>query len=226
MRILILLMALAGPASADCVILLHGLARGPLSMKLIERSLMQEGYAVVNTDYPSTELRIEALAAEVVPAAIKACPLEGRLHFVTHSMGGILLRQYLSTAQPARLGRSVMIAPPNQGSELVDELSDLKPFGWINGPAGRQLGTGAESLPRRLGPAWFELGVIAGLQSSNPVYSAIIPGRDDGKVSVESTKLEGMMDHIGLKKTHTFIAFSQETIGQVKAFLATGAFLR
>lgn len=224
LRMLFLSLTLATPASADCVILLHGLARGPLSMMFIQSALEEEGYKVINTDYPSTELTVEALAATVIPSAMAKCPREGKLHFVTHSMGGILLRQFLKNNAPNRLGRSVMIAPPNHGSELVDEFGDLTPFGWINGPAGLQLGT--KGLPSKLGPATFEVGVIAGLQSANPIYSALIPGRDDGKVSVQSTKLEGMSDFIALKHTHTFIAFGSETIKQVKAFLSSGRFLR
>jgi len=213
--------------ASDCVVLLHGLARTSVSMNKMERELAAAGFATANIDYPSREYTVEELAELAVPEGIAACRArEGvdTIHFVTHSLGGILVRQYLSNHELPELGRVVMLGPPNQGSVAVDELRDVPGFDWLNGPAGRQLGKGENSVPLKLGPADFELGVIAGNRTIDPITSAVLENPDDGRVSVEDTKLDGMADFIVVDHSHAFMMRMRRTIELTETFLRNGRF--
>jgi len=220
-----LLMA-TNAAANECVVLLHGLLRSENSMNRMEKLLTEAGWDVRNISYESTELSLEALADEAVPRGVSSCPEAETIHFVTHSMGGILLRQYLENNDIDRLGRVVMLGPPNQGSEVIDRYGDFPGFTWFSGPAGMQLGTGEASIPRSLGSVTFDLGVIAGNKTINPILSRSLPDKDDGKVSVDSTRVEGMNDHLEMPVTHVFMMRDKEVIGQVDHYLRNGYFLR
>ena len=209
----------------ECVVLLHGLGRSYLAMAALQFALENAGYAVWNKGYPSTEARIEQLAP-VVGDAISDCRARGatRIHFVTHSMGGILVRQYFQDHAVPEAGRVVMLAPPNHGSEVVDAYRDTWWFRYATGPAGQQLGTAADSVPNTLKPLNLEIGVIAGRGSSDPWFGGLFGGANDGKVSVASTVLPEMKQRIVVGSGHTFMIYSPAVIRQVKVFLQTGVF--
>lgn len=199
-------------------------------MHTMANALDEAGYTTVNIGYPSRKETIETLAQRVIPKAVAQCTAPGlkKIHFVTHSMGGIILRYYLKHRSIETLGRTVMLSPPNQGSETVDKLKDNKLFRWINGPAGLQLGTGADSVPSRLGPVTFPLGIITGNKAAlwDLWFAAAIPGEDDGKVGVESAGVEGMSDFLVVSYTHTFIMSTDIVIDQTLHFLQHGRFDR
>ena len=229
-RILIFMamFATSSPAvgAQETVILLHGLCRTSHSMAKMERALTNAGYQVQNVSYPSRTASIQKLADDAIGKAVANCRRDGvtKIDFVTHSLGGILVRSYLARHALPELGRVVMLAPPNQGSEVVDKLGWTFVFKWLNGPAGNELGTGTNSTPNQLGPVNYPVGVIAGDRSINWINSLLIPGADDGKVSIERTKLAGMSDHIVIHTAHPFIMKNREAIRQTIQFLRSGAF--
>ncbi len=228
LALVFLLAAASAPAAAvDCVVLLHGLARTAASMDVMQQALADAGFETANIDYPSRHHSVEELAAMAVPDGVAACRAKQgveRIHFVTHSLGGILLRQFLAGNELEELGRVVMLAPPNQGSNAVDELDHLPGFDWLNGPAGRQLGKGENSVPLRLGPADFEVGIIAGSRTIDPVTSAVLDNPDDGRVSVEDTRLEGMRDFVVVEHSHAFIMRMSRPVELTIRFLTSGSF--
>ncbi len=211
--------------SSECVVLLHGLARTSSSMSKLEERL-KEKYTVINVDYPSREKKIEELTEIAVGEGLDFCRENKAqsIHFVTHSLGGILVRYYLASNSIPELGRVVMLAPPNQGSKVVDEFSVFPGYEMINGPAGYQLGTDENSIPRQLGPADFVVGIIAGNRTINLILSTAFDEPNDGKVAVEETKLEGMTDFLVVPHSHPFIMDSNEVIQQVIHFLRHGVF--
>ncbi len=215
----------SAPTASDYVVLLHGLGRTHRSMEKMESALGEAGYTVLNLDYPSRACTVPELAVRLSREIDERCSDRSRrIHFVTHSMGGIVVRCYLAGGPDRRIGRVVMLAPPNQGSELVDAFGELDLFAALYGPAGVSLGTSSNDLPRRLGAVDFELGVIAGDRSWNPLYSAIIPGDDDGKVSVTNARVAGMRDFKVVHAGHTFMMLRDDVILDVLSFLRKGRF--
>ena len=212
----------------EVVILLHGLARTSASMGKLAKALTQAGYEVINIDYPSRSFSIEQLAQQAMVKALRQAGNK-KVNVVTHSMGGILIRYYLQNINlqhkfMENLSRVVMLGPPNQGSEIVDKLKNLSLFKLLNGKAGIALGTDHNSVPKQLTPVNFDLGVIAGTKSFNPLLSLLLPEGNDGKVSIASTKVLGMNDHICLPVTHTFMMQNPRVIKQVVHYLKQGCF--
>ncbi|MBC2607756.1 alpha/beta fold hydrolase [Pelagicoccus albus] len=207
------------------VVLLHGLARTSRSMRPMAKYLERHGFNTLCLSYPSTKAPVEKLAGQVRSAIRDQCGGRRLLHFVTHSMGGILLRVMQRDEPMPNLGRAVMLCPPNKGSQIVDRLGGWRLFGWLNGPAGRQLVTGPLGLPETLGKANFEVGVLAGNRTFDPILSRLLPGENDGKVAVSHMELEGQADFKIVPATHTFVMSNGEAQANTLAFLKNGAFI-
>jgi triacylglycerol lipase len=204
------------------VVALHGILRRGRSMGRLARYLEGEGYEVFCPDYPSTSLPLEGCAeslCEEVKAFNAGNP--GLLHFVTHSMGGLVTRVYLEGYRPENLGRVVMIAPPNRGSEVADHLVGSRIYQRGFGPAGLQLTTGfAPTLPVPDCP----VGIIAGTRWIDPFAALVLPGRHDGRVTVERTRLKETDPVIEIPASHPVLPLHPRVHRVVASFLASGRF--
>ena len=209
----------------ESVILLHGLGDVKLSMLKLESALKNEGYMTKNIGYSSTGETIESLAGKELTEIVERYKKIGieKIHFVTHSMGGLIVRYYLQEHNIPVGSRIVMLSPPNHGSEVADHFQESKFYKLIVGDIGQELATDSNILSK-LKPIIPEVGIIAGNKSSNPYFSRIIPGEDDGRVAVDNTKLTEMKDFMVVPSTHLTIKYNDEVIKQTVFFLKNGKF--
>ena len=208
----------------ELVVLLHGIARSSKHMAKLEGYLQDRGYVVLNVDYPSTDFELDYLA-DFIYGKVKG-EIEGnsKVHFVGYSMGGLLVRVILEKYRFDNLGKVVQLASPNHGSEVADFFQNNWLFKSFYGPAGQQLITNQGDIKDLFGEIYYELGVVAGNNTIDPVSSFIIKGDDDGKVSIESTKIVGMKDHVVVGASHIFFPKDKDVHKQVLCFLKAGKF--
>lgn len=212
-------------ADGECVIVLHGLGRTARAMSELSGEIANRGFKVVNLEYPSMAFGIEELSNRYLKKAVDVFCKDRKVNFVTHSLGGIIVRKYLSDNKLENMGRVVMIAPPNQGSSLAAYASEFPLINWIAGPVVKELGrTGKKDFFADLKKVDYELGIIAGNKSSSYLQSFIIPGEDDDKVSVYETRLEGAKEHIIVPVSHFGIMKNYQVMSQVISFLKKGEF--
>ncbi len=210
----------------EMVVLLHGIMRSPRSMGKIQRELEHRGYNVINFGYPSTSYPIETIAA-MLDAKLKGLPRRNNrtVHFVTHSMGSIVVRYYFAHYRPLGKGRVVMIAPPNRGSFLATYMHQWPPYRWFFGAAGQQLTRMPDALPSTLPAPKGDFGIIAGGLGNNRGFNPFIPGDNDMTVAVEETYLPGMKDFVLIKAQHSMLLYKKQSIANIISFLEHGRFI-
>jgi triacylglycerol esterase/lipase EstA (alpha/beta hydrolase family) len=208
----------------DGVVLLHGILRGRRSMQGLARFLAANGYKTLNLGYPSTRQPIETIIRHIHPQVADFAASVPHLNFVGHSMGGLVIRAYLHRLRPPNLGRAVLLGAPNQGSEVADLFKNRWAYKKVFGPAGQQLVTALETADELLGRIDYDLGVIAGSRSVDPICSRIIGIPNDGRVSIESTKAAGMKDHVVIPASHPFLPISRQARRLILTFLRHGRF--
>ncbi len=205
--------------SGRAVILLHGILRSNKSMHVLAQALRDEGYTVFPFEYPSTQVSIPD-AAESLDSVIQHLDGIEELHLVGHSMGGLVIRAYFAEHHDPRIRRVVMLGTPNQGAELADRLQPVLLARVLSGPGGRQLVT--EGFVKELPVPPVEFAVIAGARGNDSGWNPLIPGDDDGTVTVASTRLIGAADFATVPALHHGLTSLPSAVEQVSHFLATG----
>ncbi len=210
----------------ECVVLVHGLWRSAWAMRSIANDLDEYGYQTVSVSYPSTEMSIPEIAERFIPPAVDQCAQSGahKIHIVSHSMGGVVARQYLQTNQLPDGSKVVMLSPPNQGSELSERFGDDAWYHYFVGPAGVSLSKKEGGIIPSLKAIDESVGIIAAYRSWSVWPSEWLPKPNDGTVSVESMKLPEMDDFILINSGHATMRFSSEIQAQIRSFIQTGRF--
>jgi pimeloyl-ACP methyl ester carboxylesterase len=212
-----------GPGNKEIIVLLHGLGRNNTSMWLLASRLEEAGYYVQRVGYSSLHQNPDEILKDISSQINQCCQRHAQsVHFVGHSLGGLMIRAYLQDNKVNKLGRVVLLGTPNKGTEAVDHFSD----GWLIdllGPTARALGTGNESFPNSLQAPYYPVGIIAG-ERKNKLIDPVIPGRDDGVVSIEATKIDAMTDFVIIETSHIMMRYDREVADQTIEFIKRGAF--
>lgn len=210
--------------NGDYVVVLHAILTNNWYMQSLSNHLSAQGYEVINVNYPSTKYNLQELKSIIIKDIKNHVKDDKPVHFVGFSMGGLLLRATLNEYRPKQMGRVVHIATPNNGSILADKVKDQELFKLFYGPAGQQLITDQSEFKNIFGEVDYELGVISGSGSYNVFLNGLFDGDHDGRVSVKSTQIKGMKDHIKVKGVHSIMPFLSQVQEQTSNFIKDGRF--
>jgi len=210
--------------SKELVILIHGIMYSPLIMWKIEKSLTNAGYNTLNFDYASTRWPMDTVTEKLHQEITDKYSKYEKIHFVTHSLGGLVIRAYLDQFGSELEGHLVMIAPPNQGSITAERFEDFALFKWLLGEPGQHLGKDRDDYFKMYPPPRIHFGIIAGGLCNDKGFNPLIPGDDDGTVGVEETRIYGYADFIIIPGLHTTLLWQGEVIRQIITFIEEGKF--
>lgn len=211
------------PDTGHAVIYLHGIGRSSKSLRPIMNGIPDEGFTHIPFEYPSTRISLEQ-SAGYLHSLIESLTDVEKISFVVHSMGGLVVRRYLKDHRDPRLHRMVMIGSPNSGAELADMLKSSVLFRTIYGPAGQELVTNSTGTASPLPTPDFEFGIVAGGKNDGRGYNRLLPGDNDGTVTVNSARLVGAADFLLVPKIHAFLMSDETVIAAVRHFLKHGRF--
>jgi len=211
--------------TGETVVLIHGIFDKPVVMKKIENNFRELGYRILNFEYASTRWPMDTVVLKLSKEIAAIEPQAEKIHFVTHSLGSLVVRAYLAQTYSEKFGNLVMVAPPNQGSVFAEHFDNLKTFEWLCGPAGQHLGKDDDDYWKKFPEPNIHFGVIAGGLGNEHGINPLIPGDDDGVVAVEETKLDGMADFIIVRGIHTPLLWKKEVVQQILYFIDSGCFL-
>ncbi|MDA1016237.1 MAG: alpha/beta fold hydrolase [Planctomycetota bacterium] len=203
------------------VVMIHGILRSSRSFKKMQQPLIDAGYTTIGFDYPSTRVEIED-SAEFLHSVIESLDGIDEINFVVHSMGGLLVRSYLSKHNDKRIKRMVMLGVPNNGANLADIFKGNVLFRTVMGPAGQQLVEDPQGLIKKLPIPEFEFAIIAGGRNTETGFNPFVPGDDDGTVAVESAKLPGCADFAIVNALHSFLMGNEQSIKMTINFFKHG----
>ncbi|MGZ0164632.1 MAG: esterase/lipase family protein [Planctomycetales bacterium] len=207
----------------EAVVLLHGIFRSSKAMSRVQDRLEKDGYLVVPFDYPSTRVDIAA-SAKMLGQVVESLEGVEKISFVTHSLGGLVVRSWLGQGGDERARCLVMMGTPNKGAEVADILRNWHLYRLILGPAGQQLVADQSGDIAKLPIPEIPFSVIAGGKGTTDGYNPLIPGDDDGLVAASSAYLGGAEDSMTLPVLHSFLPFNAAVIDAVSLYLKTGAF--
>jgi len=211
------------PDTGHAVIYLHGIGRSSRSMRPILNAMPTAEFVHVPFEYPSTRVPLEQ-SANYLHSLIESLTDVSIISFVVHSMGGLVVRRYLKDHNDPRLHRLVMLGTPNSGAELADMLKRNMLFRTVYGPAGQELVTDKDGTIGSLPTPAIEFGVIAGGKGDENGFNPLLPGDDDGTVTITSARLAGAADFLRVPKLHSFLMSDETAIAAVECFLEHGRF--
>lgn len=233
------------PMAGTAVILLHGFGSNSMVTKpLAEWLIQKKAYDhVLNMTYPSTMQSILDHARMLERVIAELPQTVHRIDLIGHSLGSIIMRRYLSGpldpewsvpedrlaarrqfSPDPRIGRLVMLGPPNNGAEVAKRLIGNDPIRrYFSGPSGDELGIHWEQTQQSLGIPCCPFIIIAGGRGDDKGFSLLIPGDDDGTVSTEGTKLPGAEAWIQFYVGHSEILLTEKIFETILCFMHSEA---